>query len=507
MLGAAGGALLVPVGCGALAGRASQPAPGPAIAQFAAPLPIPPVLQPVRRDAGADYYELTQQQAQVEILPGLKTTIWGFNGQFPGPTIVARRGRASVVRVINRLPALGAYAQAYGCGDTSGMAMPGMPILSAQQRASATVVHLHGGVTPSASDGFPTDLIPAGGFRDYTYPNQQRAATLFYHDHAMDTTACHNYMGLSGLYLIHDEEEEALPLPKGEYDIPLFLQDRTFSADGQFLLKNDQFFADENTILVNGKAWPRLEVAARKYRFRLVNASNSRPYVLGLDSGKPLVQIATDGGLLPAPAASASIPLSPAERVEVVIDFAEYPLGSRIVMQNQNKGGAMASVMRFDVVRAAPDDSAIPATLATVEPLWPEQAVTERTFVFAPTLSRQHFPYYWTINGQEFDPNRVDARPKLGDVEIWRFVNHKLFNLHGMPHPIHVHLVNFQLLDRNGGQKPAPYETGWKDTVNVAEGEEARVIMRFAGYKGRYMLHCHNLQHEDCAMMTTWETV
>ena len=167
----------------------------------------------------------------------------------------------------------------------------------------------------------------------------------------------------------------------------------------------------------------------------------------------------------------------------------------------------MDAVMRFDVVRAAKDDSAVPSRLAEVERLQPSQATTERTFVFAPTLTLSHPPYYWTINGQEFDPGRVDATPRLGEVEVWRFANHKLAGIHGMPHPVHVHLVTFQILDRNGGALPAAYETGWKDTVYVPEGEEARVIMRFDGYRGRYLLHCHNLQHADCAMMTTFQVV
>ena len=507
-VGGVGSAALVVAGATRIVGTANAShSQGPVIASFQAPLPIPPVLNPVRSDADTDYYEIAQQEAKVEILPGVQTTIWGYNGMFPGPTIETRRGRKVAIRQTNRLPSLGGVKAAYVCGDGQHATAQGLPVLSPADLASASVVHLHGGVTPSESDGFPTDLIPPGGFKDYTYPNDQRATTLFYHDHAMNTTAYHNYMGLAGLYIVHDDVEDRLPLPKGAYDVPLILQDRSFTPDGQFLLKNDQFFADENTILVNGAPWPHFEVAARKYRFRILNASNSRPYILALSSGKPLVQIATDGGLMAAPAPSASIPLSPAERIQVVIDFADYPVGSQVVLQNGNKQGQMSQVMRFDVVRKEQDDSAIPAKLADIETLRPEQAVRTRTFVFAPLLSLAHAPYIWKINGQEFDPNRVDAMPKLGDVEIWRFVNAKLFNIHGMPHPIHMHLVNFQLLDRNNGQKPAPYETGWKDTLNVPEGEEARVITRFEGYKGKYLLHCHNLQHEDCAMMTTFQTV
>lgn len=268
-LGAGGGAVLLAGGYGVTRLRSAPQPPLPMVAHFAAALPIPPVLQPARSDAGADYYEMTQQAAQAEILPGLKTTIWGYNGVFPGPTIEARRGRRAVVRVTNHLPTPAAGTSAYLC--RSGPAMPGMAALSPAARVAATVTRLHGGVTPPESDGFLTDLVPPGSFQDYVYPNQQRATT------------------------------------------------------------------------------------------------------------------------------------------------------------------------------------------------------------------------------------------RLGDIEIWRFVN-KNFGPAGGDHPIHVHLVNFQILDRKG-EKPGAYESGWKDTVFVPKGEEARVIMRFDGYQGKYMLHCHNLQHEDCAMMTTFQTL
>jgi spore coat protein A, manganese oxidase len=486
---------------------ANAPKP-PAIPQFQAILPRLPVLAPTRRDATTDYYELTQQQARAEIVPGFRTTILGFNGQFPGPIIEAHRGRRVVLRMVNELPTADAAGAAYVCGGGSVPLSGQLAALAPGARAAATVVHLHGGVTPPDSDGFPTDLIPPGSAREYVYPNEQRAATLWYHDHALDTTAHHNYLGLVGFYLVHDEVEEGLPLPQGEFDVPILLRDASFDADGQLAnIAKDQFFADGDVTLVNGVPWPRFEVAARKYRFRILNASNSRPYYLKFADGRPLVQIATDGGLLAAPVAVPSIVLGPAERAEIVVDFAAYPPGSQVVLQNLGKDPPMDAVMRFDVVSAAKDDSALPSRLAEVERLQPSQATTERTFVFSPTLSLSHAPYYWTINGQAFDPSRVDATPRLGEVEVWRFVNHKLAGIHGMPHPVHVHLVTFQVLDRNGGAPPAAYEAGWKDTVYVPEGEEARVIMRFDGYRGRYLLHCHNLQHADCAMMTTFQVV
>src|SRR4029450_2864943 len=169
--------------------------------RFQVPLPIPPVLDPVKTDATTDYYELGQREAAVEILPGRLTEIWGYYGRFPGPTIRARRGRTTVVRHTNQLRV-------------------------------PTVVHLHGAITPPDSDGFPTEHIMPGASTTYTYPNEGRAATLWYHDHAMDRTGRNIYMGLAGLYLLQDDDERSLGLPEGPYDIPLVIQDRLFACGG-----------------------------------------------------------------------------------------------------------------------------------------------------------------------------------------------------------------------------------------------------------------------------------
>jgi spore coat protein A, manganese oxidase len=175
------------------------------------------------------------------------------------------------------------------------------------------------------------------------------------------------------------------------------------------------------------------------------------------------------------------------------------------VLRDLNDSGDTGQIMRFDVTRREPDDSRVPETLRPFEAIPESTAARSRTFVFGPhaTLSGMP-PVEWLINGQRVDPNRIDATLALGSVEIWRFINEKAPFGGGMEHPVHVHLVNFQILDRNGN-KPAPYEAGWKDTVLVPRGEEARVIMKFEGYRGKYIIHCHNLSHEDSAMMTNFE--
>jgi spore coat protein A len=471
-------------GSALLAGAALQNAAGGVERvppRFQVSLPIPPILDPVRVDATTDYYELVHREATLEILPGRLTGVWGYDGRFPGPTIRARRGRTAVIRHTNQL---------------------GVP----------TVVHLHGGVTPPESDGFPTDHIMPGASKTYTYPNEGRAATLWYHDHAMDYTGRNIYMGLAGFYLLEDDDGISGQLPRDAHDIPLLIQDRLFDANGSFVYDTFHGLAAKGgTMLVNGAPWPRLEVAARKYRFRILNGSNATPLRLALSTGQPLVQIATDGGLLAAPMASSSIPLAMAERVEVVVDFSSCRIGTQVVLQNLNQHDVAhqvsTEIMRFDVVRAEEDDSVLPATLGDVPPIPLAAAARTRRFVFAGKPGF-HFPpaAHWAINGEDFAAGRPMAVPRYGDVEIWQFENRKVLGFLGLLHPVHVHLVNFQIVERNG-RPPLPHERGWKDTVAVGKGEQVKVIARFDGYKGRYVLHCHNLEHEDHSMMARFDVV
>ena len=448
----------------------------PAIPQFRCPLPIPPVLQPVRRDSQSDYYEISQREATVEIIPGMRTRIWGYEGIFPGPTIEARRGRAAVVTHTNCL---------------------GVP----------TVTHLHGGMTRPQSDGFPTDTVAPGGTRAYEYDNVGRPATLWYHDHSWRGTGRNLYLGLAGFFLLKEDSAVEAQLPNGRYDVPLMLHDRVFTADGQLDYDHDAHHgATGRVILVNGAPWPVLDVAARKYRFRILNASNATALRLALSTHHPLIQIGSDQGLLPAPVVLSTIGLAMAERVEIVVDFSVYPLGTRVVLENRRGQGPLRSIMRFDVVRRANDDSRVPERLSEIEPLGRAQATRTRTFLFGgkPTLAVPP-GVHWVINGEPFDPLRVDANPRLDDVEIWRFVN-RAFAGRTMLHPVHTHLAPFQVLSRNG-RAPLRQESGVKDTVAIEDGEEVEVIMRWSGHKGRYLLHCHNLEHGDHSMMARVDVV
>jgi spore coat protein A, manganese oxidase len=466
--------------------------------RFAVPLPVPPIARPVRSDAAGDHYVITQRQAEAEILPGLRTPIFGYDGIYPGPTLATRSGRRVTVTHRNELPV-------------------------------PSVVHLHGGHTPSDSDGFPTDLVlPAAGWdapgemshaghgdisrgeREYVYPLDQRAATLWYHDHRMDFTAPQVYRGLAGFHLIADDEEDALPLPKGDRDIPLMIADRAFDEDGSFrypaldpALRSRPGVREEfmggvlgDVILVNGAPWPVLDVVAARYRLRLLNASNARRYHLQLDPAAALVQIGSDGGLLDRPREHAGVALSPGERIDVVVDFSAYAPGTVVTLLNQFGDGPTAAVMRFLVTRRVADDSRIPDRLSRIEPLDPGRAVHTRDWRFHRGRMGGHAG--WLVNDTAFEPRRTDADPRLGEVEIWRFTT-------DMHHPVHLHLDPFQVLSRRGGG-PGEYDSGWKDTVDVRPGETVEVAVRFTDFAGRYLLHCHNLEHEDMAMMAAFQT-
>jgi spore coat protein A len=475
-----------------LASGAPLPAP------FRVPLPIPPVLEPVRRDGGTDYYEITQRVGRAAILPGLTTEIWGYEGIFPGPTIVSRRGRRTVVRHRNELP---------------------VPV----------TVHLHGGRNAPEHDGYPTDLImpatgggshashagtSAVGSRDYVYELDQPAATLWYHDHRMDFTGPQVYRGLAGFHILRDEVEDDLGLPSGERDIPLMIIDRAFAADGSFHYPSvdpsltgtpgvvDDYMSGVlgDCVLVNGAPWPVLEVAAVKYRFRLLNASNARRYRLRLDGGPPFVQIGSDLGLLAAPVTHDELDIAQAERFDVVVDFSDHAPGDEITMVNDFGSDTTAQVMRFVVTRHETDTAVVPARLADVATLSEDDVVEERVFVFARGEAQAHGKTLWTVNDQPFSPDTILARPRLGTTERW------IIRGQAVEHPIHVHLAPFQVIGQDGND-PGRYTRGWKDTVNLDNGGRADLLIRFEGYRGKYVLHCHNLEHEDMMMMANFEVV
>ncbi len=447
----------------------------PATTAFQVPLPTPPALSP----NASGFYELTVKAAQKQIIPGLSTQIWGYNGSFPGPTIKAKRGVPLMLRVKNALN-------------------------------ENIVTHLHGGHVPVDVDGHAMDFIAPGSYRDYLYPNNQEAATIWYHDHTMDRTGYHVWMGMAGFYVIEDDAEASLPLPSGAQDIAFVIQDRLFNSDGSlnYTLSQHDIMQGKlgDVILVNGAVQPYLQVATRKYRFRILNGSNSRQYQLALSTGQPFTQIGSDGGLLQAPVTRSTILIAPGERVEVVVDFAGYKLGTKIVLKNQLGSGRTADIMRFDVARRESETASVPSTLRPIFRVPPTLAAATRQFTLGMNMMGSGF----TINGLSYDHMRVDATPALNTTEIGEFINPM-----GMAHPMHSHATMWQILDRDGSPPPA-WEAGWKDTWLVPPQGRVRVIGSFADYAcdpdpmmylQNYMLHCHILEHEDHGMMAQFKVV
>ncbi|MBO4209494.1 multicopper oxidase family protein [Micromonospora echinofusca] len=474
--GVAGGAVLLPTAETSVAqARLHAPQPvghdhgrtAPAVAvrpdvsEFSVPMPLPPVLAPVVSRRDVQIYRLAIKPANVSILPGVLTPAYTYGGSFIGPTIRAKAGRRVIVSYQNQL-------------------------------GVSTNVHLHGAHVAASSDGYPMDLIEPGGTRIYDYPNRQQGATLWYHDHSHHTEAEHVFRGLHGFYLIEDEEEADLRLPSGAYDVPIMIRDAAFDAEGKLAFSFDP--STRTTLLVNGKPQPYFRVAARKYRFRLLNSASERVLQLNL-GGAEMVQIASDGGLLPAPVPRTELVLASAERVELVVDFSRYPVGSHVVLSDGS-----TPLLRFDVVRSAPDNSRVPDRLRPLPAL--PKATVYREVSLGFDFTSGDLPI-GVMNGRPFDHNRVDFRIKRGTTEIWNITN---ADPEFVTHTFHMHLEQFRVLERNGGA-PTLDDAGRKDTVFIPVGGSVKIQTTFTDYLGKYVYHCHFLDHSSLGMMAQMEIV
>ena len=552
-------------------GGASKAA-SPLLDKYADPLRLPDVATPSSVDDGIAQYAIRMSQFEQKVHRDLPaTTVWGYNGTWPGPTLENRTGRPIQVLWVNNLPVQHLLESAYD--QTIHGADMGEP-------HSRTVVHLHGASVMPDSDGYPEawftrDWAQTGPFfttKMYKYPNDQPATCLWYHDHTLGITRLNVYAGLAGFYLIRDDLEERLNLPGGPYEVPLLIQDRIFNPDGSLQYPIDldgthqcwvpEFFGD--VACVNGVAFPYLEVEPRRYRFRILNGSNARFYhfTLADSAGRPgpvFNQIGTDGGLLPAPIRLEDLLIAPGERYDVVIDFS-HAEGRTFTLLNDAPapfpgGGevALPELMQFRVTKPLQglDTSSLPSQLAPVTVLSPQRAVRER-FIMVSEVDREPdgYPVIGLTGGSPLEATSTDptggARwddpvteaPKVGTTEIWNLVN---VTTDG--HPMHVHLVQFNVLERrtfdlahfiSTGQvvftgdpiPPAPNESpANKDTVKAYPGLDqngnviglvTRVIARFdmprgtpviPGQRFRYVYHCHILEHEDNEMMRPYDVV
>jgi spore coat protein A len=521
-------------------------------------LPVPPVIRATGKPDETIDIEMGQFQQKVHRdLP--PTTLWGYNGSWPGPTIEAQSGQSLNINWVSKLPNVHLLPIDHSIHG----AESSLP-------AVRNVAHLHGACAMPDDDGYPEAWFTAQGEhgphgpkfnpRPSSYPNCQPSTTLWYHDHCLGITRLNVYAGLAGFYLIRDEAERELNLPQGEFEIPLMLQDRLFHRDGSLYYPKvvngpkehpiwiQEFYGDYNC--VNGKVSPFLEVEPRKYRFRIVNAANARFYHLRLfisdASGKiqndsfdvpSFQQIGTDGGLLPAPLEIRYLLIGPGERFDIIIDFSScesklYSLVNDAPAPYTMGGQYLAEdVMLFKVTKplSGKDTSVVPETLVPFEPLIPTYSTRERLLLVS-EKERPSDGYVITGllgNARWHEPITED--PKAGSTEIWSFVN-----ITGDVHPLHVHLVRFQVLNRQTFDVQTYQQTGklvftgkpmapesnerpaHKDTIKSYPGYVTRVVMRFdlphgaqvsPGDEFLYVWHCHILEHEDNEMMRPYKVV
>ncbi len=505
----------------------------PALTHFKDPLPKPRVFSPKRSTATMDYYKVGMRQIRGEVHSdlGRVTRLWGYGDgdgyASPGPTFEVRKGKRTRVKWINNL-SRNPEARHYLRIDPSALA----PNIHGATDNRKAVVHLHGGHISAAADGDPEKWILPTQEVDYDYEIDQEAATLWYHDHSVGNTRLNVYMGLAGFFLVRDQRDpgpfadlrgpDSLDLPRGKYEIPIAIQDRKLNKRGRLSygkLFNDSFFGD--VALVNGIAWPYLDVEQRKYRFRLLNGSNSRTYTLQLGDGTAVFhQIGSDGGLLEQPVALQELTLTPGERADIIIDFAQMN-ADNLVLTNTRPSRPMEDedetplhdIMQFRIQQGTgiANDVQIPARLRpSIERLTTHKP--ERYFKLDDTYDPEVGDSKWLINGLGYKD--VTEIISDGDTEIWNFVNKS-----GMIHPMHLHLVNFQVLSRHRNFEDEVLdlgvddnETGWKDTVRVGPYETVRVIAKFEG-KGKpegadfeyFPYHCHILEHEDHEMMRKYK--
>jgi FtsP/CotA-like multicopper oxidase with cupredoxin domain len=434
---------------------------------------------------------LVAREGVAEVSPGGMSPILTWGDGPVGPTIEARAGQRATIVMRNEL-------------------------------TEATIAHWHGLRPPEVADGHPRLAVGPGQSYAYDFEVEERAGLYWYHSHAHMRTAPQVYYGLAGLFIVRDGEEDALGLPSGDRELALILQDKIQDTTGQLVYSAmghqmmEGFLGD--TSFVNGVRFPRVEVDSALYRLRVVGGANARIYRLALSTGAPLVMIGSDGGLFDRPVELPYVDLSTGERADILVDFSGLPAGTTVRLRSlafPNPSGGMGMGMmgrgmgmgrmggaglaqgaeldlaEFVVTREVNESRILPTSLVPQPRIDRGEARRERVFSFESAMMNH------TINGRPYEMDRVDEHVPFGATEIWRFVNRAPF-----PHPVHMHAVHFQVLSRRGGRnRVMPWEGGWKDTVLLHPDEEVEVIARFDRHPGIFMLHCHNLEHEDMGMM------
>jgi blue copper oxidase len=428
---------------------------------------------------------LTIQTTTGQMLNNASTSILSYRNGLLGNVIKASSGETVTVQVQNNL-------------------------------SEETNIHWHGLIVPEDMDGHPKDLILAGGSFTYSLPINQRAGTYWYHPHPHGATARQVFMGLAGMFVVTDSEEQALNLPSGDFEIPLIIQDKRFAGSSLDYSPNEGeimtgYLGEQ--ITVNGIYAPFASVGKSWYRMRLLNSSTARVYNLAFSNGMSFYVIGADGGLLSVPESVTTLMLAPGERADVLVDFSTIALGQSIYLLSKKfsqyniQGRQQYNILKFVVEQPGSVSFVLPTSLSTITPIPASAAIKTRTFDIATMIGGmgghgsmgRH-----SINGKIFEMDRIDETVEANTTEIWEFDNMAGDEIH----PMHIHGVQFQVLSRIGGRgKLIATEKGWKDTVLVMPGEKVRVIMTFPSYKGVFVFHCHNLEHEDDGMILNYEII
>jgi len=464
---------------------------------------------------------LTATPSRVQIFPGEPTTVWTYKGEvtkgepislanldqsYLGPIIRVRKNQKIRIHFKNNLP-------------------------------DRSIIHWHGLHVPAAMDGHPRYVIPTGATYTYEFEVLNRAGTYWYHPHPHGRTGHQVYGGLAGLILVADDEEDTLGLPEGDLDIPLVIQDRLFANNNQLIYLPRGMMDSMNgmlgdTICVNGKPAYELSVKTRIYRLRILNGSNSRIYKLAWSDDTPLTVIATDGGLLEKPVHKKYVVLGPGERIELWADFSKYPVGTSLQLVSKYFEDAMLSggmghgmmrrgmmgnatdlpngapftVLKIHIAREEKETRSLPEKLISIERYQSqdvENVDTPRRFSFF----MRHMQ--GLINGRSFQMEDVakDEMIRLNSTEHWELANDEPsmgMMMMPMPHPVHLHGMQFQIVQRTGVLHSGYVDEGWKDTVLLMPGERVKIIAKFQKYRGLFLYHCHNLEHEDMGMMRNY---
>lgn len=440
------------------------------------PLPIPELLIGTEID-GQKIYDLTIQQGAMVYVPGQETPTFGYNGNILGPTLLMQKGDDVVINVTNQL-------------------------------GEATTTHWHGIHLPAAMDGGPHQRIENGDTWQARYTIMNEEATFWYHPHLMGKTGEHVYHGLAGLFIVKDPQSElALPDQYGIDDIPLIVQDRIFNADGSLNYPDVISGVKGDTILVNGAVTPTFNAPAQFVRFRILNGSNARIYNFGFSDNRQFYQIGTDGGLLENPVPLTRLLLATGERAEILVDFSGQEASQVRLLSYSSELDTLNAIYTrnaldrttFDIMTininsaTANPFTSLPDSLVSINRLQESQVNQTRSLAMTMSLTAP-----MSINGLSMDIERIDQTVKLNDIEIWEVTNDS-----DLPHPFHIHDIQFLILTR-GGSPPAENESGWKDVVLVMPHETVRLIAQFSDFADPdipFMYHCHILEHEDAGMM------